>query len=207
MYELTEEALQALITAFVIEIKKKILEKKYPYAPGYNGGGTQRGVGNKFASGQLYDSIQGRVKNTENGPVAELSYADYFKYVNEGRRPGFHINREGIQNILDWIKIRGVRFRNEKGKFKKGNNLSMAFAIEKNIYKYGIKPTNIYDKGLDGIEDYFNDFPNNLPPPLRRLGEHLFESMANDINVFVDQTVTEEIGRIPTGEYVKITTS
>ena len=69
----------------------------------------------------------------------------------------------------------------------------MAFAIQRNIFKYGVKPANIYDRGLDGIEDYFIDFPNNLPPDLRSAGQNLFEAMAEDINVFVDQTITKEI--------------
>jgi len=191
MFELTEEALQLLVDKFVEQIKKQIATKEYPYAPGYNGGGTTRGKGNKIATGQLYNSIQGSVVQTPDGPVAQLEYADYFKYVNEGRRP--EKKRVPIKVLLEWIKIRGVRFRNEKGRFAKGSNLQMAFAIQKNIYKYGIKPANIYDKGLDGIEDYFNDFPNNLPPELQAAGVELFEALADDINVFLEQTITKEI--------------
>jgi hypothetical protein len=202
MYELTEQALQLLIKKFVEEIKKQIATKQFPYAPGYNGGGTQRGVGDKIATGQLYDSIQGSVTNTPDGPVALLEYADYFKYVNEGRRP--NVKRVPIKELLEWIKIRGVRFRNERGRFRRGTRENMAFAIQKNIYKYGIKPANIYDKGLDGIEDYFVNFPNNLPPDLRAAGQHLFEAMAEDINVFVDQTITNELESIKTSEFVKI---
>lgn len=205
MFELTEEALQLLIDKFVESIKAKILEKDYPYAPGYNGGGTTRGRGDKKASGQLYNSIKGKVVNTPNGPVAELYYADYFPYVNRGRKPGTHINKEGINNLLQWIRIRGVRFRNEKGRFRKGSNLSMAFAIERNIFKYGVKPANIYDKGLGDIENIFADFPKNLPPDLRAAGEHLFQAVAEDINLFVEQTIEKEIKSIPTSEYVKIT--
>jgi len=191
MFELTEEALQLLVNKFVEQIKKQIATKQYPYAPGYNGGGTTRGDGNKIATGQLYNSIQGSVVQTPDGPVAELQYADYFKYVNEGRRP--NVKRVPIKALLDWIKIRGVRFRTERGRFARGSNLQMAFAIQKNIYKYGIKPANIYDKGLDGIEDFFVDFPNNLPPELRAAGDELFEALADDINVFLEQTITKEI--------------
>jgi hypothetical protein len=193
MFELTEEALELLVKKFVEEIKKQIATKQFPYAPGYDGKGTVRGgsPGDKIATRQLYDSIQGSVTQTPDGPMAELEYADYFKYVNEGRRP--ERKRVPISVLLEWIKIRGVRFRNERGRFRRGSNLNMAFAIQKNIYKYGIKPANIYDKGLDGIEDYFTDFPNNLPPELRTAGEQLFEAMANDINVFLDQTITKEI--------------
>ena len=204
MFELTEQALQLLINRFVAEIKKQIATKQFPYAPGYNGGGTQRGVSDKIASGQLYNSIKGEVEMGLDGPYAVLSYADYFKYVNEGRR--INVKRVPIKALLEWIKIRGVKFRNEKGQFAKGSRLNMAFAIQTNIYKYGIRPANIYDKGLDGIEDYFIDFPNNLPPDLRAAGQHLFEAMANDINVFVEQTVTKEIKSIKTSTDIKITT-
>ena len=204
MFELTEHALQLLIKKFVDEIKKQIITKQFPYAPGYNGGGTTRGVGDKKATGQLYNSIKGDVEMGKDGPYAVLSYVDYFKYVNEGRRP--NVRRVPIKDLLDWIKIRGVRFRNEKGRFKKGSNLNMAFAIQTNIFKYGVKPANIYDKGLDGIEDYFVDFPNNLPPDLRAAGQHLFEAMAEDINVFVEQTITNEIKSIKTSTDIKITT-
>lgn len=204
MYELTERALQLLIKKFVDQIKKEILEKKYPYAPGYNNGGTTRGVSDKKASGELYNSIQGSVEMTPDGPVAVLSYADYFKYVNEGRRP--NVRRVPIKDLLEWIKIRGVRFRTERGRFRRGTNLQMAFAIQKNIYKYGIKPANIYDKGLDGIEDYFIDYPNNLPPDLRAAGQNLFDAMADDINVFIEQTITKEIKSIKTSTTIKTTT-
>jgi hypothetical protein len=194
MFELTEEALKLLIQKFVENIKKQIATKQFEYAPGYNGKGTKRNVSNKIASGGLYDSIQGDVEiGTDGNPYAVLYYADYFKYVNEGRRPGFHINREGIQKLLQWIKIRGVKFRTEKGRFKRGSNLQMAFAIERNIYKYGIKPANIYDKGLDGVEDLFDDFPNNLPPEMRAVGEQLFEAVAKDINLFIEKTLEAEL--------------
>jgi len=202
MFELTEEALELLIKKFVEEIKKQIATKQFPYAPGYNNKGTQRGVGDKIATGQLYDSIQGSVTNTPDGPVALLEYADYFKYVNEGRRP--NVKRVPIDELLAWIKIRGVRFRTERGRFRRGSNLQMAFAIQKNIFKYGVKPANIYDKGLDGIESYFVDFPNNLPPELRAAGQQLFEAMAEDINVFVEQTITNELKSIKTSEFVNI---
>lgn len=204
MFELTEEALELLIKKFVEEIKKQIATKQFPYAPGYNGGGTYRGDGDKKASGQLYNSIQGSVDMGPDGPFAVLSYVDYFKYVNEGRRP--NVKRVPIKALLDWIKIRGVRFRSERGRFKRGTNLNMAFAIQQNIFKYGVKPANIYDKGLDGIEDYFVDFPNNLPPDLRAAGQHLFEAMAEDINVFVDQTITKELKSITTSTDIKVTT-
>ena len=187
MFELTEEALELLVKKFVEEIKKQIATKQFPYAPGYNNKGTKRGEGDKIATGQLYDSIQGSVTNTPNGPVALLEYADYFKYVNEGRRP--EVRRVPIKELLEWIKIRGVRFRSERGRFRKGSNLQMAFAIQKNIFKYGIKPADIYDKGLDGLLDYVD----NPPPELQGELQEIYDMIAQDVNNFVYRTITKEL--------------
>ena len=61
MFELTEEALQVLINLFVKNIKEQIETRQYPY------GNPARGVGDKIASGMLYDSIQGEVEIGTDG--------------------------------------------------------------------------------------------------------------------------------------------
>jgi hypothetical protein len=192
MFELTEAALKVLIDKFVEEIKKQIAAKQYPY------GNPEKGLGDKIATGQLYDSIQGDVEMGPHGPIAVLSYADYFKNVNLGRRKG--VGKVPLSQLLAWIKVRGIKGRNKKGQFMK--NTSLAFAMQTNIFKYGIRPTNIYDRGLDGIEDMFNNYPHNLPQELREVGEHLFDAMANDINVFIDQSITKELESISTTEFL-----
>jgi hypothetical protein len=84
-----------------------------------------------------------------------------------------------------------------KGRDKKGRfipNLSLAFAIQTNIYKYGIRPANIYDRGFDDLEDLFTNFPNNLPLELQAEAEELFEAVADDIvNKFLEQTLEVQI--------------
>ena len=184
MFELTEEALQVLINLFVANIKKQIETRQFPY------GHPQSGVGNKIASGMLYDSIQGTVEvGTDGEPYAVLYYADYFPYVNRGRKT--QLTRVPLSALLNWIKIKGIRGRDKKGRFIP--NMSLAFGIQTNIFKYGIRPSNIYDKGLDAIEDYFDDYPNNLPPEMRAVGEQLFEAVAQDINNFIDKTLEAEL--------------
>ena len=184
MFELTEDVLQILVQKFVENIKKQIATRQFPY------GNPQSGVGDKIASGMLYDSIQGEVEiGTDGNAYAVLSYAEYFPYVNRGRKK--EAKRVPIQALLEWIKIRGIKGRDKKGKFIK--NMNLAFAIQTNIFKYGIRPANIYDKGLDGVEDLFDDFPNNLPPEMRAVGEQLFEAVADDINLFIEKTLEREL--------------
>jgi hypothetical protein len=186
MFELTEEALQKLGTLFVKMMKKKIKEKIYPFAPGYKGGGTIRpgSPGDKFASGNLYNSLTATVMPNGDDFELVITYADYFKYVNEGRRP--ERKKVPLSALLDWIRIRGIKGRNKKGRFIP--NLSMAFAIQTNIYKYGIKPANIYDKGLDSLEEIFQ----NPPPELQQAYTDLYAAIENDVVNFVDANIVSK---------------
>jgi hypothetical protein len=188
MFELTEKALKLVLDEFVKYLKNSIAERRYPY------GNPQRGQGDKIASGTLYDSIQGSVEiDADGNPVAVLSYADYFKYVNKGRKK--EVKKVPIPSLLEWIKIRGIRgVKRGKGKGAGGiTNLSLAFAIRESIYKYGIRKTNIYTKGVEDLEEIFSNFPNNLPDSLRDEGAELFRSIAEDINNYFDKQIKIEL--------------
>jgi hypothetical protein len=178
MFELTEEALQKLGTLFVKMMKQKIKEKIYPY------GNPQSGQGDKYASGNLYNSLTATVMPNGDDFELVITYADYFKYVNEGRRP--ERKRVPLSALLQWIKIRGIKGRNKKGRFM--SNLSMAFAIQENIYKYGIRPADIYDKGLDSLEQIFE----NPPPELQQAYTDLYAAIENDVVNFVDANIVSK---------------
>jgi hypothetical protein len=139
-----------------------------------------------MASGNLYKSIKSKViigKNNE--PTLEITYADYFKYVNKGRKP--QVKRVPLNALLEWIKIRGIQGRDKKGKFIK--RLSLAFAMQQNIYKYGIRPANIYDKALDSLEDIFDNPPSFLKEALA----DIYEAIEQDINNFIEKTIEVEV--------------
>jgi hypothetical protein len=183
---LTERALNKFGELFTQHIKEKIQEKIYPYAPGYNGGGTQRGLSDKVASKKLLNSISYDVEIDANGdPTLVLSYIDYFENVNLGRRP--ERKKVPISSILEWIKVRGLQGRNKRGQFIP--RLSFAFAIQTNIYKFGIKPANIYDKGLDGLLD----FVDNPPPGLADEWQDVYDMIAEDVNMFLERTINKEL--------------
>jgi hypothetical protein len=188
MYELSEDALQKIGTLFVNMMKKKIKERIYPY-----GHPDEKGVGDKYASGNLYNTLTATVMDGKQGPELVITYADYFKYVNLGRAAGK--KRVPIPAILDWIKIRGLKGRNKKGQFIP--RLSFAFAIRENIYKYGIRPATIYDKGYNALEDIFE----NPPEELRQAYNELYAAIENDVANFVESNIREvEIEKITLGE-------
>lgn len=179
-YTLTERALGKFGELFTQYIKEEIQKKQYPY------GNPIKGMGDKVASGKLLNSISYDVEIDANGdPTLVLSYIDYFENVNLGRRA--EKKKVPISAILDWIKVRGLQGRNKKGRFIP--RLSFAFAIQTNIYKFGIRPANIYDKGLDGLLN----FVDNPPPGLADEWQDVYDMIAEDVNVFLEKTINKEL--------------
>lgn len=185
MFELSEVELQRLGTVFINFFKQKLQEKIYPY------GNPQRGVGDKVATGQLLNSLTATVMPKDNGGFElVITYMDYFKNVNLGRRPG--VGLVPIPALLDWIKVRRIRGRKLNGQFM--SNLSLAFAIQRNIYKFGIRPTNIYDKAYDSFEALLE----NPPAELQDEYNALYEAIGRDVENFIEQTVDKEFPSIIT---------
>ena len=132
------------IAPIIEEIIKDTLEEKR-YAFGY---AKYRGIGNKVASGNLKNSVQVSVQPKNNNiEVLKVIMADYAEYVQQGRRPGK--KNVPIKSLLDWIKERNLKGRDKKGRFI--SNLSFAFAIQKNINKFGIRPSNFIDFSIEKV--------------------------------------------------------
>lgn len=179
-YPLTQRALNKFGELFTQYIKEEIQKKQYPY------GNPVKGMGDKVASGKLLNSIDYDIEtDTQGNPILVISYIDYFENVNLGRRK--ERKKVPISAILDWIKVRGLQGRNKKGRFIP--RLSFAFAIQTNIYKFGIRPANIYDKGLDGLLN----FVENPPPGLGDEWQDVFDMIAEDVNKFLEQSINKEL--------------
>jgi len=157
----------------------------------------------KVASGFLLNSISYSVEIDGNGdPILLVNYADYFKYVNQGRIPRGDdrpITAENgavpIKALVKWIGIKGIQGRTKKGRFMSA--LSLAFAIRASIWKKGIKPYGkgslIYDKSLDKLERMLNPekIPQGTPPELAAELTRIFDAVQRDVNVIVDNMITK----------------
>jgi hypothetical protein len=132
------------IAPIIEKIMKDTLEqKRYPF-----GFAKFKGVGNKVASGKLRDSISVKVvKVNEGESIIQVLTAEYAQWVQSGRLPG----KKGIpvDALEKWIKERGLTGRDKKGRFIKRR--SFAFAIQSNIKKFGIRPSNFLDVALEMI--------------------------------------------------------
>jgi hypothetical protein len=126
-------------------MKKTLEQKRYPF-----GFAKFKGTGNKVASGKLRDSIKVVTKKVnEDETVIQVISEEYAQWVQSGRLPG----KKGvpISALEDWIKERGLQGRDKKGKFIKRK--SFAFAIQSNIKKFGIRPSNFLDVALEMIAE------------------------------------------------------
>lgn len=100
---------------------------------------------NKKASGNLINSIKSLSINFTSSQLSgSISLADYWKYVEYGRKPG---KFPPPNKILDWVKIKPIIPRPING--IKPTEKQLAFLIGRKISKYGIKAGNQFSEALD----------------------------------------------------------
>ena len=145
-------------------IRQSLYEKRYPF-----GFSKNRGVGNKVASGTLARSVQVVTKQSKDVTVLQVLMEEYSQWVQSGRRPGKKY--VPIGSLMKWIKDRGLKGRNKKGKFI--TDKSFAFAISRNINKFGIRPSNFLDISMEKI---MND-----PRIVELIGDSTYEDLINTI--------------------------
>ena len=125
------------IAQIVVDNLKEALEEKR-----YKFGNPPRPtrLGNKIASGKLQDSISA----TTSQDAISIKMENYGQWVQSGRRKG----EKGvpISALLRWIKDRRI-------KSKDLTDRQLAFAIQRNIKKFGIRPSNWFDVAIDNMFD------------------------------------------------------
>ena len=111
----------------------------------------------------LNESIE--YQYNDNTKQLAILMADYWQVVDEGRNPG---SMPPLEPIRQWISE------------KTNLPLEAAFAIGRNIYKFGIVPNGFYGRATDRIaakmekdfgddfSDYLDQFFDNLLEPNRR---------------------------------------
>lgn len=64
-----------------------------------------------------------------------------------------------IKPLAEWAKRKGIRLRDEQGKFKKGNYTTIGFLIARSIQRKGLKPSLFFTKPF---EQGFKKLPDEL---------------------------------------------
>jgi hypothetical protein len=98
----------------------------------------------KKASGNLINSVKSLgAKATQSGIEANISIADYWKYVENGRRQG---KFPPPDKMLEWVKVKHILPSSSSLKITKPQ---LAYLIGRKIARYGIKPGNQFRDALD----------------------------------------------------------
>ena len=90
----------------------------------------------KKASGNLIRSIDYRLVEDAEIIKMELLAASYLEWVDKGRKRGTY---PPIKPLIQWAQIKGLP-------------KSAAYGIQQNIFKFGIKPTNVIQKVVKEFE-------------------------------------------------------
>ena len=113
----------------VLEDYAKDAEEIYKY---------QISLGGKNASRKLIDSVKSWVVVGEKSYEVTLRLQDYWKYIEDGRKPG---KFPPVDAILDWILVKPILPRpNDDGTLQKLRPKSLAFLIGRKIKEEGIDP-------------------------------------------------------------------
>jgi hypothetical protein len=150
---------------------QKLLEKYKNYVIQQSKSNLSKGKNN--VSKTLYNSIKGEIVTDKNYAIVAFRMEQYGQFLDEGVKGAMpSIVKNGKQKapnsrfmftnkrppagpIAEWAKKRGIRLRDEDGKFKKGNYKTIGFIIANRIYAQGIKPTLFFTKPYEaGFKKY-----------------------------------------------------
>jgi hypothetical protein len=101
-----------------------------------------------YASGALMNSINYKLRKTADAIIVELQANDYLTYVDRGVSGtqkkydtpfSYKKKYPPIRAIRDWVNIKGL---------PKGSE----WAIQKKIFRFGIKPTNVVSRTIKEFE-------------------------------------------------------
>lgn len=132
----------------------------------------------KSASGSLSRSLNYRLHVGPNSFDLEFEANSYADFHNQGvsgkdkRRAGTKYRfgtgsfkgstgEDGAfdRGIRQWIKLKGIRYRDKKGRYAKNGLKSLSYLIRRKIYSQGIRPSLFFTKSF---ERYYKKLPDDI---------------------------------------------
>lgn len=133
-----------------------------------------------IATGELYDSFEKIIEIGEDYYSVKISLADYWQYVNDGRKPGKFPPPPAIRN---WIEVKPVNpYPLPNGKTPSVEQLT--FLISRKIANEGIEPTHFFDEAK---EQTIRDFED-------RINYAIEEDVSNFVIEIVETGMRDALG-------------
>lgn len=116
----------------------------------------------KDASGKLINSLDYRLQDVGGEVNLFILSEDYLEWVDKGRKPGSY---PPISEISKWASLKGIP-------------QTAVFPISYNIFKFGIRPTNVIEKSIDNVfnSNIFREFEN-------KIGDNIEEEIIKKLNI------------------------
>lgn len=106
-------------------------------------------------NGELYRTISYSVSTVNSGWVISVSLADYWKYVEYGRRPG---KMPPVSAIENWIKVKQIiphSMTLKSGKTVIPTIPQLSFLIARKISRDGIRPRPFFKQSFESAKREF----------------------------------------------------
>ena len=106
-------------------------------------------------NGELYRTISYSVSTGNSGWVISVSLADYWKYIEYGRRPG---KMPPVSAIENWIKVKHIiphSMQLKSGKTVIPTIPQLSFLIARKIGRDGIQPRPLFKKSFEAAKKQF----------------------------------------------------
>ena len=109
----------------------------------------------KMNNGELYRNIKYSVSTGTGGWVISVSLADYWKYIEYGRRPGKMPPLEVIEKWIDVKEIKPHSMTLKSGKTVIPTPPKLPFLIARSIGRRGIAPKPLFQKSFEVAKQQF----------------------------------------------------
>jgi hypothetical protein len=109
-----------------------------------------------IANGELYRTLSYAVSSKTSSWVVSISLADYWKYIENGRRAG--AKYPPLDAIEKWINARQIiphQMTLKSGKTVIPSIKQLSFLIARSISQKGIKPRPLFKKSFDAVKQEF----------------------------------------------------
>lgn len=132
------------------------------------------------AAGRLIQSLESKVVIQPTGLFLEISFFDYGLFVDRGRKPGG--KKVPIAALIEWIKERAIA--NGQRDIKR-----IAFAIQTNIWKFGIPTPNSKKFSRSGKRTGW--FTDTLAAQRQTIEQEISNSAFKRVDSFIDDLVKD----------------
>lgn len=139
--------------------------------------------GDKIATGDLMNNVEYIIEKDSRSVSVSLQLEDYWKYVEEGRPPGY----PPIDAIREWIRVKPIVPDERNGRIP--DEKQLAFLIARSIA--GESPNQANLKNPEGGIEGTHYLQESQEEVLTEFEDKLSEAVGKDVDRYMDILMTE----------------